>query len=257
MNYTAKMRLHLLGIVIDSITMEEARKKVADFLRHDGQHLVVTPNPEFLLLARRDREFRQILNGSSLALPDGAGLFFAARIFGKSIKERITGVRFVHLLCEDAAATTRTVFFLGSTNGVAKRASEMLRQRYPTLRVCGAISGGRIQRLADGQWTYENGNIFATIRQAKPDILFVALGQGKQEKWIADNCTSLPSVKIAMGVGGALDYIAGTASWAPAWMRVAGLEWLWRLMHEPRRWKRIFNAVIVFPMIVLYERFKK
>ncbi len=251
------MRIQLLGVTIDSITREEARDAVQRFLRDGELHYIVTPNPEFLLLARRDDEFRAILNGADLALPDGVGLLFAARMFGVRIRQRITGVAFVHTLCEEAAREGKSIFFLGGGERVAKRAAEELQKRHANLVVVGAESGGEVRRLADGQWVYGSGNIFATIRETKPDVLFVALGQGKQEKWIADNCTSLPSVKIAMGVGGALDYIAGATSWAPTWVRGAGLEWLWRLAHEPRRWRRIFNAVIVFPLVVLYERFKK
>lgn len=249
------MRVELLGVNIDSVTREEAQQKLQSFLRDGEQHSIVTPNPEFLLLARRDEEFRGILNRADLALPDGIGLLFAARIFGVRIRERITGVSFVHAVCEEAAREGKKVFFLGAGDGVTKRAAEELQKRYLNLVVVGTESGGVIERIRQGEWRYSDTKILDTLRQAKPDILFVALGQGKQEKWIADHCASLPSVKIAMGVGGALDYIAGAASWAPAWVRGAGLEWLWRLAHEPRRWRRIVNAVIVFPLVVLYERF--
>ncbi|MBI4281517.1 WecB/TagA/CpsF family glycosyltransferase [Candidatus Uhrbacteria bacterium] len=249
------MRIQLLGVTIDSISRVEAQQKLSGFFNDARQHTIVTPNPEFLLLAWSDEEFRGILNSADLALPDGVGLLFAARVFGVSIRERITGVAFIHAVCEEAAREGKTIFFLGGGEGVAGHAAEELQKRYANLVVVGAESGGVIERIAKGEWRYSDEKIFDTIRQAKPDVLFVALGQGKQEKWIADHCASLPSVKIAMGVGGALDYIAGAASWAPAWVRGAGLEWLWRLAHEPKRWRRIFNAVIVFPFVVLYERF--
>lgn len=249
------MKITLLGTAIDRVTLEEARKKVHDFF-HDGkQHRIVTPNPEFLLLARKDKEFRAILNAADLALPDGAGLFFAAYILRRKLSKRITGVTFIDVLCAEAVRQGKSVFFLGAREGVAKRAGEKLQKRHANLLVLGHESGGVIERVSEGHWRYGDTAILEKIRRARPDILFVALGQGKQEKWIHDNLASLPTVRIAMGVGGALDYIAGTASWAPRWVRGVGLEWLWRFMHEPRRWKRISNAVIVFPIIVLYERF--
>lgn len=251
------MRIQLLGVIIDSLTRAEARQQMQRFLRDGEQHYIVTPNPEFLLLARRDPEFQMLLNNADLALPDGVGLFFAARMFGMRIHERITGVAFVHIICEEAASQGKRIFFLGGKGESSTKAAAKLQESFPMLQVVGAKSGGVIERIAAGHWRYEDTSVLATIQKAKPDILFVALGQGKQEKWIADNLTALPSVKIAMGVGGAFDYIAGTASLPPAWMRGLGLEWLWRLIHEPWRWRRIVNAVIVFPIIVLYERFKK
>ncbi len=248
-------RTTILGVSINTYSFHEAQKQARTFFRDEKQHYIVTPNPEILLLARRDKEFRHILNAADLSLPDGVGLIFASHFLGRPFEERITGVSFVHVLCDEAERARLSVFLLGSTESILKTASERLRKKYPRLHITGMKSGGVIQRIAKGHWRYEDTSVLDTIRQAKPDILFVALGHGKQEKWIADNVQSFPSVKIAMGVGGALDYIAGAASWAPAWIRIIGLEWLWRLIHNPWRWKRILHAVIVFPMIVFYERF--
>ncbi|MDO8582312.1 MAG: WecB/TagA/CpsF family glycosyltransferase [bacterium] len=255
------MRIKILGVAIDTYSFHEAQKQARNFFRDGKQHIIVTPNPEFLLLARRDKEFHQILNQADLSLPDGVGLIFASYFLRQPIEERITGVSFVHVICDEAERASLSVFLLGSEETVVKKAAERLQKEYPRLRIAGIKSGGVIElRIKNDElgimdrWRYEDTGVLDTIRQAKPDILFVALGQGKQEKWIADNLQSFPSIKIAMGVGGALDYIAGAASWAPAWVRIIGLEWLWRLIHNPWRWRRILNAVIMFPLVVIYEK---
>jgi N-acetylglucosaminyldiphosphoundecaprenol N-acetyl-beta-D-mannosaminyltransferase len=128
-----------------------------------------------------------------------------------------------------------------------------LLKRHSNLRVVGARSGGRVRRDQAGNLGI-NDDDMAAIQSAQPDLLFVAFGHGRQEGWIAQNLPRLPSVAVAMGVGGTFDFIAGRAKRAPIIFRQIGLEWLWRLFREPRRWRRIIDAVIVFPYLVIRSR---
>lgn len=216
----------ILGVKVDNLTMGEVLQKVEGFLEDSQQHYLVTPNPEFLVEAQKDKEFKEILNQADLAVPDGIGLVLAARFLGQPFKQRITGTDLMEKICQKAAQKKWPIFLLGGQKGVAKKAAENLRKKYPRLDI-GTVPSG---------------------------ILFVALGAPKQEKWIVQNLVKMPSVKLAMGVGGAFDFISGRVQRAPKFLRLIGLEWLWRLFCQPRRAKRIFRAVIIFPCLVLKDR---
>lgn len=245
------MRFHILDIPIDALVREAAVRRLVGLLADGRQHIVTTPNPEMLVLARRDGAFADVLRRSDLAIPDGVGLRFAARLYGGRIPERISGADFVHDVASQAAERGMKVFLLGGREGVAARSAEALKRAHPGLVVVGARSGGVLQlklRIADSE--------LDQIRRAAPDVLLVAFGHGRQEKWIAAHLSSLPSVKVAMGVGGTFDFLAEKARRAPRWMRRSGLEWAWRLVTEPRRWRRILTAVVVFPMMVMIDRMR-
>jgi N-acetylglucosaminyldiphosphoundecaprenol N-acetyl-beta-D-mannosaminyltransferase len=239
-------KITLLNVSIDNIPVAEALLRCDRFLTDGFQHFIVTPNPEFLVAAHADKEFAAILNHADLALADGIGLKLAALAQGQHLT-RIAGTDFVYQLCDLAAEKERSVYFLGAGEGVAKQTAEKLQRLYSTLKVVGAESGGEVSNKSQTS----SDKTIQHINEVKPDILFVALGQVKQEKWIFKNLDTLPSVKIAIGIGGAFDYIAGNVTRAPRWMRSIGLEWLFRLIVQPKRWKRIFNAVVVFPWLVL------
>lgn len=241
--------MRILGVTVSELTRKEALERCADFLRGTDQRIIVTPNPEILVDAGRDREFRDILNRADMALPDGFGLVLMAKILGRPIPERVAGSDFLVDLCQLAAREKKSVYFFGAPPGVASRARETLQKRFPTLQVAGADSGPRFPASAR-----EIEDSISKIQNARPCILFVALGHGKQERWISSHLKNLPSVKIAMGVGGAFDFLAGTARRAPRFFRALGLEWLWRLLCEPCRLPRILKAVIVFPCLALKER---
>lgn len=248
------MRHTIAGVPIDALTFQEAAERALEFLSDGRQHMIVTPNPEMAVLAARDPGFKKILHTSSLALADGYGLRLAAWWEGKRIPTMITGVDFGLALVQIAEQKNCSVYFLGAGEGVAEKAARNLQQVYKGLRIAGA-SGDRIRWIA-GKWEEESG-LVARIAATKPEILFVALGHGKQERWIKDHLPHLPTVRIAIGVGGALDYYSGQKKRAPSFFRALHLEWLWRLLTEPWRAWRIFEAVFVFLAMVLKNPRKK
>lgn len=243
--------VRILGVRIDALSPHELRKQVESFFERGGFHLITTPNPEFLLAAHRDPEFKSLLNAAELSLPDGMGLLFAARLRGAFIPQRWTGVDFIWVLSEIAQERNQSLFLYGGFGDVPQRSALALRQRFPNLKIVGTENG----MSADGSSLSEL-EILARIQKKSPDILLVALGagrgeQGKQERWIREHQHLLPSVKIAMGVGGAFDYLSGRVRRAPKWMQNIGLEWLFRLILQPWRITRIFRATIIFPILVL------
>lgn len=198
------MKKYVLGVKIDDITMEEALKTVEGWLKREDKHYIVTTNPEFIVTAQKDRNFKKILNNADLSIPDGKGL----KITG-DIECSIPGVDFMEALVKMATVGGFTVGFLGGGPGVAELCAERLKKKYPKLKV----------------------------GFGKTDILFVAFGHPKQEKWIYQNLPKIP-VKLAMGVGGAFDYLSGKVPRAPIWIRNLRLEWLFRLILQPWRIKR-------------------
>ena len=276
-------KINVLGIQIDDLLHAHVLEKVREFLNSGKQHIIATPNPEFVLQAQGDKEFREILNKADLAVPDGFGLILASWFLGRPLKQRITGVDLMQEICKIAAETGKSVFLLGAGEGVGERVAAVLQKQFLKLKVVGAEWGGMIKianrkpacrhgrpQIANlsmqktrpnvgdmrspADFACQDVELLKIIQQAAPDILFVALGHPKQEKWIAAHLKELPSVKLAMGVGGAFDYISGVVPRAPQWMRGCGLEWLFRLIYEPRRIGRIFRAVVVFPWMVFVKK---
>ncbi|MFA5318104.1 MAG: WecB/TagA/CpsF family glycosyltransferase [Patescibacteria group bacterium] len=252
--------VNILGVNIITDSKQEILKKISGFLDGKKTRHAVTPNPEFLLAAKEDEEFFYILNKADIAIPDGIGLVFAGLFMGKKIK-RVSGVDLMYDICALAEKQDKSIFLLGGENNAAHEAGLRLKELYPGLKIVGAESG-----LAPGSWKIERGRwikgknenqrLIEKINKAKPDIIFVAFGQMKQEKWAWHSAPEIPSVKLTMGVGGSFDFIAGKIRRAPKIMRAAGLEWLWRLLQEPfKRLPRIYNAVVVFPLAFFRWRF--
>ena len=227
--------IEILGVKISKVNYESATKVVEGFLADGKKHYVVTPNPEFLVLAQTDREFRQILNQADLAIPDGVGLLTGTRV---------TGTDLMIKLCRLAAEKGYSVFLLGGRGGVAEEAAKRLKKRFAKLNIVGT---------SEADPASVPSSIFH-LPSSSVDLLFVAYGAPKQEKWIARNLPQIP-VKVAMGVGGAFDFIAGKRKRAPKIFRRLGLEWLWRAVQEPRRYPRILNATIKFPLLVFKQKF--
>ncbi len=205
---------------------------------------ICTVNPEFVMHARRDPAFATTLAQADLAVPDGEGLLWAARRQGVPLKERVTGSDGIYRICERAAQVGWTVFLLGAAPGVAATAAARLQALYPGLQVVGTYSGSP----AEGDWPL----IRAQLQQTSPDILFVAYGHPRQDRWIAQHRHELP-VKVALGVGAAFDFVAGVARRAPRWLQRLGLEWLHRLLIQPWRWRRML-ALPHFAWLVLRTR---
>ncbi|MEK9151849.1 MAG: WecB/TagA/CpsF family glycosyltransferase [Patescibacteria group bacterium] len=247
------MRIFLLDVPIDAITRECARAQIRSYLSENKAHLVTTPNPEMAVASGRDQAFKAALRRADLAIPDSFGLRLGAWLSGQNIPEKIPGVDFVLDIAEIAAEQGSGLFLLGGENGAAGQAAQNLQRRFPKLKIVGAVSGDKVFHDAQDRIRISPETMEA-IRRAVPSIIFVAFGHGKQERWIVDNITGLPSVRIAMGVGGAFDFLAGKIRRAPPIMRNLGLEWLWRLILEPRRIVRIWNAVIVFPWLILTRK---
>ncbi len=226
--------------------LAELEKKISS--RH--KIFMVTPNPEFVVFAQANPWFKKILKQADLAIPDGVGLVWASKLLGSPIKERISGTDLMENLCQLAAKKGWSVYLFGGWPGVAQKALAVLKKRYPGLK--GWAESG--PKLEIGNWKLEiEEKWLKEINKKKPTFLFVAFGMGKQEKFIADNWPDL-KVKLAMGVGGAFDYISGETPRAPNWLRKIGFEWLYRLIREPWRWRRQL-ALIRFGWLVVKEKF--
>jgi N-acetylglucosaminyldiphosphoundecaprenol N-acetyl-beta-D-mannosaminyltransferase len=222
----------VLGVPIDTLTMDGALDRLDEFVavgRATGRsHQIATVNVDFVVNSLRDPELRWILQEADMATPDGMPLVWGTRMLGVSIAGRVTGVDMVPALAARAAARGYSIFFLGGQPGVAERAVAILQQRHPNLKVAGILAPPSISLLED------DSAIVNSIRAARPDILLVAFGNPKQEKWINMHADAL-QIPVCMGIGGALDMIVGIRRRAPEWMQRAGLEWSFRLIQEPRR----------------------
>ncbi len=214
----------MLGVGFDDVTVEEAADRGMELMGEGGFHYVVTPNPEIVMAAEKDPAFREVLNGAHLVLPDGVGVVKAAKLLGRPLKGRCPGIDFAAALMERMAAAGDRLFLLGAKPGVAERAAENLRAKYPGLTVCGTH---------DGYFT-EDAPVVEEVKASGADVLFVCLGFPRQEFWMAGNGANC-GVKLAVGLGGSLDVFAGTVERAPEKWRRMGLEWLYRLYKEPRR----------------------
>ena len=250
------MKVQILGIPIDAITRTEAQMKVERFLNERVTHLVVTPNPEMLVDASRDERFAEVLRNADLSVPDGAGLQVAARLTGQRFPERIPGADFTEDICAIAAEKGKKVFLLGGLNeDSVTKAADALRRRHADLAVVGAEHGGEITE-SDNRLSVR-GAVIDRINESKADILIVGFGHRRQELWLHDNLPRLPGIQLGIGVGGTFDFISGAVHRAPASLRRVGLEWLWRLIMQPWRWRRIWKAVAVFPMLVIRGKHDK
>jgi N-acetylglucosaminyldiphosphoundecaprenol N-acetyl-beta-D-mannosaminyltransferase len=246
-------RIHILGLPVDGITYSEWLDLIDEWINaphHQGGgtgarvHHVCTINPEFMMIARQDPNFRNILQRADLCVPDGVGLLWAAKRRKTPLPQRVTGSDGVPIIAERAAQKGWRLFFLGAAPGVAEQAANILRAQYPGLQIVGTYSGSPSPD--------EEDMLVQMVNESNADILFVAYGAPEQDKWIARNLPRL-QVKMAMGVGGSFDFIAGLVPRAPLWMRKMGLEWLFRLYLQPWRIRRMLRL----PRFVLEVLFEK
>lgn len=229
----------IFGVRVDDVTEEEAVARCERFIA-ERRRIVVTPNPEIVMAARRDRAFRHALARADLAIPDGGGLLLAARWWRRPLREQVRGSDLADRLIERAAVRGYRVFLLGAAPGVAEEAARRLIARFPGLTIAGVYAGVASEA--------HDGDTRAAIAAAGPvDILLVAYGAGKQEEWMTRNVPLL-DVGVALGVGGALDFMAGRVRRAPLFIRRLGLEWLFRLLVQPWRWRRQLGAARFFPL---------
>lgn len=230
-------RINLLGVPIDSVTIGEAVEKIKSFLNDGSQHHVMTPNSEMLVEASRNPKFKSVLNSTSLNLPDSIGI----KWFGR-LPARVTGVDTVIDLCKKLG-DSHPIFLLGGTEEVGQRTGEVLQKKNSDLVIAGCYEGSPSEDDAE--------EIIKRVNESGSHLLLVAFGAPKQDLWIRKHLNKMPKVRVAMGVGGTFDFIAGRMKRAPSFMRKMGLEWLWRLILEPKRFMRIIRATIVFPLLVL------
>jgi N-acetylglucosaminyldiphosphoundecaprenol N-acetyl-beta-D-mannosaminyltransferase len=237
-------RVRILDVAIDDVTEDEAVALADAMIRAGGPHQICTVNPEFVMEARRNPAFASVLAAADLCTPDGVGLLLAARYLGTPLRSRVTGVQLTQRLAALAAERGYRLFLLGAAPGVAEAAGAALAGRNPGLLIAGCYAGSPRER--------HEPFLRQLIAAAHPDILLVAYGHPRQDLWIARNQPQL-RVPLAVGVGGVFDYLSGRVPFAPRWMRRAGLEWLFRLVRQPRRLPRIVDAVPRFIWTVVVE----
>lgn len=232
-------KIFLLGVGFNNLKINDVLELIIKGLKKsDEKYYVVTPNPEILVIADTNPNYKKVLNEAKLALSDGIGVMFASRLLLAPLKERIHGVDLMESLCKEVSKQPITVGFLGAGPHVAELTAECLREKYPGLKI----------NFTEEEWNFEK-------KYPETDILFVAFGSPKQEIWINENLSRLP-VKVAIGVGGAFDFVSGKVRRAPVFVRKLGLEWLFRLAIEPRRIKRQLR-LIKFIYLVCKEKFSK
>lgn len=237
-------RERYLGVNVCCIDMEEALNEVEDIIRDKKPSFVVAINPEKIMKAKKDEGLRKLLNSAAIQIPDGVGVLIASKLKRGSIKKRVTGIDLMQNICKRASQKGYRVFLLGAKPGVAKRAAEILKEKYTGLNICG---------IRDGYFKDED-NVIDEIRESKADIIFVAMGSPKQENWITGNMEKY-NVPLSMGVGGSFDVICGNIKRAPDFMCKMGLEWFYRLIKEPSRYKRMM-ALPVFLFKVIFNGVK-
>lgn len=228
------MKVNILGIRFDALTLDEAVRQGCTMLEQPGFHYVVTPNPEFILDSEKDDEFRAILNRADLSLPDGVGVIHAAKILGTPLPQRVPGIDFAVGILEQLDRTRGRLFLLGARPGVAEEAGRRLLERYPGITLCGVHDG----------YFQDDEAVAHIVRDAAPELLFVCLGAPRQEKWMS-RFGPETGARLAVGLGGALDVFAGCVQRAPERWQKLGLEWTYRLIREPSRFGRMARLPLV------------
>lgn len=247
-NHEFSERVNLLGVSIDNRTMDEALKTIGAWLEGDGQRRICFVNAHCLNVAQHHPDYRACVNGADLVLADGIGLQWAGRCLRQPIVQNVNGTDLFPRLCQALQHSGKRIYLLGGQAGVAEAVRVWMEREYPGITVAGCHHG-----YLDPQ---EESALIHTIRQSYPDLLLVALGVPKQELWI-ENHLAETGVKVAIGVGGLFDFYSGRATRAPLWMRESGLEWMYRLLREPRRlWRRYLLGNTLFILRVIRERYK-
>jgi len=249
---TKPSRFVLNQLPVDRMPMEHAVSWVVQRLKHRGSLpplMIVGPNAQLVTLAAKDRRFAEALQAADLSVPDGISVVLASRLLGRPIPERVTGGDLMERLCAEAARHGFSIFFLGGLPGAAAAAAANLRRRYPALRIAGTHCPPR----GFERDSMESAHIRQLIKDAAPDLLCVAFGAPKQEVWMHENCPSLP-IGAAIAVGAGLDTQAGLRKRAPRWTHALGMEWLYRLIREPKRlWRRYLFGNTQFVLLVLRQ----
>ena len=230
-------KIDVLGVKFNNVTMDEAVAVCEDFLKGDSGNLIVTPNPEIVMKAKDDEEFKQIINSAELVIPDGIGIIKAGKILKTPLKERVAGYDLICNLLEKHSDGSASFYFWGSKPGFAAEAKEKVEAKYPNIKIVGTHTGYFKPE--------EEAEIVEEIRQLKPDILLVGIGFPRQEKMI-HKYKAEGFFKIGIGCGGSIDVLAGEVKRAPKLFIKLHLEWFYRLLKEPTRFKRM----LVLPQFI-------
>ena len=230
-----KNSVNLYGLDISDVSLERAREIARVSLSGGESRVFFTPNLEMLDRARRNEDTRRILNSASVLLPDGAGVLLASRLVGEPIKHRVAGIDFGEGLISLCEREEKGVFLLGSGEGVAKKAAKNLMKKHPNLKICGIHNGFFLPEDEDA--------IIEKIQDSNPDVLIVCMGFPRQERFVSKHKNDFSEIKVITCLGGALDVWAGRTKRAPRVMQRAHLEWLWRIINEPRRAKRFISSL--------------
>jgi len=239
------VRIDILGIGFDNVTMEEAVSAGMELLRGETVGYVVTPNPEIVEVCRQDSAAMDAVAGAALVLPDGIGVVKGAAILGTPLKSRVPGIEFAAGLMERMAESGYSLFLLGAKPGVAEAAAQKLTETYPGLRIAGTHDG----------YFKEDAPVVEEIASSGADCVFVCLGAPKQELWMKKNGHAT-GAKLLCGLGGSLDVFAGVVERAPKFWCDHGLEWFYRLCKEPRRIGRMMKLPL-FLLHVYQEKGKR
>jgi len=227
----------ILGVAVSDLSYKDLEETVALDIENNKKSFIVAINPEKVLKARKDKQLASLLDCADYPIADGIGVVIASRLKGGKIKSRVTGIECMDTLCALANQKSYKIFLYGAKREVLAKTKTALTQKYSNIQIVGAIDG----------YEHNNEKIVSAINKSEADILFVALGSPKQEIWITNNKENL-CPKIYMGVGGSFDVISGNIKRAPDFMLKLGLEWLYRLIREP---KRIFRQIKLLKFIFL------
>ena len=240
------MRINVLGVGFDNMTMDQAVSEGVRLMSSEGAHYAVTPNPEIVEICREDEDAREAVNNADLVLADGIGVIYGAKMLGTPLKGRVTGIGFAQGMMERMAKNGKALFLLGAKPGVAEKAAENLARQYPGLQIAGTHDG----------YFQEDGPVIDAIRASGADVAFVCLGAPKQEKWMRQNGEAT-GAHLLVGLGGCLDVFSGEVQRAPEVFQKLGLEWLHRLAKNPSRIGRMMKLPLFLVHVAGEKRKKK
>lgn len=241
-------QIKILNVNVDCVNLDEAMQKVEEFVLEQKPHHIVTANPEIIYASNYNPELLGIVNHAALVTADGTGVVWASGQLGRHLQERVTGIDLVYKICEKAPQKGWKLFILGSAPGVADAAADNIRKMYPGVEIVGTQHGYFKPE--------EEPEIVEIIKKSTPDVLFVALGAPKQEFWISKHMDEL-QVPVMLGIGGSMDVLSGNVKRAPEIWQKMNLEWLYRLLSQPSRWKRMLNLPKFAVEVLKQKRRKK
>ena len=234
-------KVDILGVSFANVSPSEAVDVICGYMDTDSPHIVYTPNPEMVMLAQKDQEFKNILDEADMNIPDGIGIVYGAAIKRTPLQGRVAGYDTVQSVFNRMKDSGKSVYFFGGAPGVADKAKENMEKKFPGLKVAGCANGYFDEA--------REKEIIEDIKSKSPDLLLVGIGFPKQEKWIYNHRNEL-GFKVAIGVGGSFDIMSGTLKRAPDIFIRLGLEWFYRLITQPTRFVRMLQLPLFMLKII-------